>query len=244
MVLDLPRHNPSWFEITRLLVAHGASVHEVVDGRSLTTLNIVSDFIKPMTLEFFHLLKSQFYQDFDVAGAAGWSALVAALRSRDQTVPALGFLSENGVSLSRILPDGRTALHLASELVVDEVALAYVCDSCDAAYINRQDHAGWTPLHYALLPEFYGTTKRQFAKVRLLLERGADPCIKAAGNPLLYIHPTLDQFDCFEQCRALSSDFCNSFVDTVRLAGKQLPPGWEEEIFFDAAENLSAVSSG
>jgi len=56
---QMPPRKDNWLDIVRLLVDHGASVHEVVLGRSITMLNITRYDTRPRTLEFFHLLQKE-----------------------------------------------------------------------------------------------------------------------------------------------------------------------------------------
>ncbi|OIW28315.1 ankyrin [Coniochaeta ligniaria NRRL 30616] len=231
-----PLHN-SWLDIFRLLVKHGASVHEVVFNKSLSTLDVVTQHpIQPRTLEFFHILHEEGYMDFEMTDRESWAAIVIAARSRNDALGAMKFLAGIGVNIHRIFPDGRTALHFAAEFCQDDQLLAYLCASCDPALVNRQDSRMWTPLHYSLISEYHGAVTVPFAKVKCLLKYGADPEIKATRYPLFYGYRfERDDFDSYELAWTLmKSHQYSEYLNTVKKSGKTVPQYAEDEVLYDA----------
>src|SRR5579871_3003286 len=111
-------HPPAWdlwFEAFRLLVSYGASVHEPVHGRPISTCLVVRCDRNPKLLEFLSLLKEESYTEFSsVLQPTGFSAVYNAVRARDQSLSCLKLLSQTGVDLSSALDDGRSSLHMAA----------------------------------------------------------------------------------------------------------------------------------
>ncbi|KAF2963957.1 hypothetical protein GQX73_g9630 [Xylaria multiplex] len=75
------------FECFRLLVSHGASVHEVARGKTLGMLNVLSQYrnttLYDYTLDHINLLRSENYVDFDTCDEAGWSTLLIPIPALD-----------------------------------------------------------------------------------------------------------------------------------------------------------------
>jgi hypothetical protein len=113
---QLPPKNPLWMDVIRLLADYDASVHDVVHGNSLNTLNLVWHQYEHRTLEFFHFLQDQCYVDFGAEKDDGWSAFTSAFRSVGSSLECLKFLEESGIDFSRISADGRSLLHFGAEL--------------------------------------------------------------------------------------------------------------------------------
>lgn len=139
---QLPPRNPMWIDIIRLLAEHNASVHDVVHGHSLTTLNLVWQKDENRILEFFHFLQDQCYVDFSAEKAGAWSAFTSALRSPGTGLKCLKFLKERGVDFSKISADGRSLLHFGAELAHEPEVIEYLCETCPTHYVNRQDDLG------------------------------------------------------------------------------------------------------
>lgn len=111
MFAQLPPRNVLWMDIIRLLADYDASVHDVVHGNSLTTLNLVWHHGESRVLEFFHFLQDQRYADFDAENVGAWSAFISALRSTGTSLKCLKFLEARGIDFSKISADGRSLLH-------------------------------------------------------------------------------------------------------------------------------------
>ncbi|KAI1328048.1 ankyrin repeat-containing domain protein [Xylariaceae sp. FL0255] len=179
-----------WFECLRLLVLHGASVHEVVYGKTLGMLKLTRGLNTTFdyTLDFIHLLQSENYIDFDIVDKCGSSNLEVALRSPKHALEAVQTIAGLGVDLSRIINDGRSYLSIACELVRDVRVLEYLFANGCAIHINRQDQWGWTPLHYCIFAECASSRHSPcLPKIGLLFEKGADPDIKARHHDLIPI---------------------------------------------------------
>ncbi|KAI0416380.1 ankyrin repeat-containing domain protein [Xylaria grammica] len=238
--IQVPSSWDYWFECFRLLVSHGASVHEVARGKTLGTLNLISSCPKPppydYTLDYINLLRSENYVDFDMCDESGWSIFVNALRSPDHSLKAIRTLVDTGVNASRILDDGRTYLALAAESSSDVRVLQYLYDNGCALHLNRQDKWGWTPLHYCIFTESGKRGDPMMRRVKYLLDKGANPEIIADEHERVPI-PTLDS-DCFTP------------IDLAEHLEKYLPTGLtallrnyvrDEDVFYEAVESQDSV---
>jgi hypothetical protein len=180
---QLPPTSDSWLHTFRLLVKEGASLHETVRGRHIAGLNISKTSGVCNVLEFLRLLAAKDVLQYDVVCGYGcWSALQNALRARSNTVDALELLNSAGVDLSKIMDDGRTALHLAAELCVDSEPLEYLYSHGCQRFINKQDQWGWTALHYATIARNSAVTLTPFLKVVSLVRNGANITLEASQN--------------------------------------------------------------
>ncbi|OKL59087.1 hypothetical protein UA08_05842 [Talaromyces atroroseus] len=234
---QLPPRNPMWVDIIRLLVEYDASVHEVVNGNSLTTLNLIWHKNKSRTLEFFHFLHDQYYVDFGADKIDGFSAFTSAFRSVGSSLECIQFLYEKvGLDFSRISADGRSLLHLGAEYAHEPETIEYLCRACPSDYINRQDDLGWTPLHYAIFFEGLHKPEDSLAKVELLIRHGANPYIKSTRLPMFctVLDIDTDRFTAFELCEALPSHRYEQFLDIVRNYGYDIPEEAETNVFYEA----------
>jgi ankyrin repeat protein len=226
-------------------VKHGASVHEVVYGRTLTMLNLLrkngsSEFLEPHLLEFFAILHSECYMDFNNADERDWCALVNAIRSKAQGLDALKFLSKVGVDFTRIAKNSRSPLHWAAEMADDPRVVEFLCLSTGHELINRQDSWDWTPLHYAIVSVFLGYNDGGFEKIRLLLQHGADPEIKARSQPFLFTDLVQkEEFTPYELSQAFPEHIGQGYIQELIRAGRTVPEGSrddEEDFFYDTIE--------
>ena len=113
---QLPPTWELWLDTFRLLIKHGAFLHESVRGRHIASLNIVRDDRPSKALEYLGLLAAEDVLRSDVvSGHECWPGLQNALRSGSDAVDALKLLHSSGVDLSKVMDDGRTALHVAAE---------------------------------------------------------------------------------------------------------------------------------
>ncbi|KAI1131071.1 ankyrin repeat-containing domain protein [Nemania abortiva] len=234
--VQLPSSWNFWFECFQLLVSHGASVHEVVRGKTLGTLNLMSRRREPppydYILDYINVLRSEHYADFDLYDQNGWSIFVSAFRSPSHGLQAIQSLVDSGADVSRILDDGRTYLALAAELSTDVKVLKYLYDHGCALHLNRQDKWGWTPLHYCVNAgrgRWHGPGSYM---IKFLLDMGADLEIKAGQNDRLPM-----------------PDFNSDYFTPMELADhveRIRPTGVaallrshirEEDVFYDAMES-------
>lgn len=221
----------------RLLTSHNASVHEIVRDKTISTLNICStDYgMGERIVEFFSILQEENYCDFNLVDKQGWCALLTAIRTNEHSIKALSFLKRIGVDFSRIMDNGRTALHWAAEMAIDVATLENVFSVIGSTYLNQQDRWGWTPLHYAIVAEYHRRMRvsindQRFAKATFLLERGADENIKANRQELLYGYQMpSDEFTPLELSKALRSDIYRDFIEVLKAAGRSVDAFVEEE---------------
>jgi hypothetical protein len=211
-------------------VQNGASVHNLAHGRPLGTFNVApSCGHSAKTLEFIRLLSSEAYQDFDVIHSRGtFSAVFSAIKTQFQALEALKVLSNAGVSLTRIADDGRIPLHCAAEMARDPGVVEFICSVGGVEDIDRQDQWGWTPLHYAVLAEFYGSCPPRFQKVEFLLSQGADVEIRAENLPRLGLR-FASGFTAFELAANLQLSIFKGCVEALKRSGRPYDPEWEAQ---------------
>lgn len=226
-IMQWPPENLHWLEMLELLVKHGASVHELNGGKTITALNLTNEDYEPdILIRFFNLLLGQNYIDFDVLDFQKPSALLNAIRSGQNALQAIDTLSAAGVDLKRVAPDGRSALHLAAEMSMDEAPLKHLQQKYGLEEVNRKDQWGWTPLHYAIFSASNQT--RKCRKVRYLLEQGADPYIDSSVPFAVvskFFHPTHHGgrgFTPFQWAVEFGADVFERFVDDMRATGPRL----------------------
>jgi ankyrin repeat protein len=166
--LDKPNFIPSHRPMLRLLLARGASVN-ARDSNGMTALmfSLVSD-------------QNQYFDEKD-AGRFG-------TRFR---LEAASFLLANGADANARDNQGRTPLMWAAmtESGSDDnnedaekrrlEAMRYLLDH--GAQINARDDKGWTPLMHAV-NSYYQQPETTLAPARLLLQRGADPNLRAKNG--------------------------------------------------------------
>ena len=244
---QLPPRWSSWFDAFKLLIDFGASVHEDVCDRAISTLNLTqghNTFLsstEPSAIEFFSVLHDESYSEFDVTGAGVWSAILTAIRTKTRGPESLQFLHKVGVDLARVFDTGQCSLHLAAELAYDVEMLEYLCSTSAIENINRQDEWEWTPLHYAVASGYYGHREIALDKVKCLLRHGADLNIKGKEHPLLFREfPSQEAFTPLELSKLVGSSFHYRFEEaaTSGTATMQEALGErDEESFFDALED-------
>ncbi|KAJ5777253.1 hypothetical protein N7520_000499 [Penicillium odoratum] len=116
---QLPPKWNSWLKAFELLVKHGASVHEVNRGKTLSMLKINYASGEEQSMDYFRILLSEGYVYWETAGESTWSAISTAIRTRKYALQALKFLVRNDVNMNRVLANGQSPLHLAAELADD-----------------------------------------------------------------------------------------------------------------------------
>ena len=205
----------TFVSLLRLLIQHGASVHEVFHGRLLTTLNIQRSDYKCQTLEFFRLVIAENYVDFDAIDDQGWCALLSAIRTKGNVIEALKLLVDTGVSISRVMVDGRSALHLASEMADDVKVLEYLY-SCGINEVNRQDKWGFTPLHYSVFGGVQHDPRITSEKITFLLKNGANAEKRGMNNAIFdFDRDEVGEVTPFELSKLLSRMFPQFNLDAV-----------------------------
>ncbi|KIW22586.1 uncharacterized protein PV07_10869 [Cladophialophora immunda] len=163
-----------WLETVRMLIKDGASVSDVVRGRTLASLNVTEANESCTTLEYLQLPAAEDSIQLDtMVGHECWSALQNALQSNAHTVGYLQMLKSTRVDLTKVMDDGRTALHLASDWCVDSEPHQYLCTTDCRRFINSQDHWGWTPLHHALIARNSAESHAPYSKAIMLIQNGA-----------------------------------------------------------------------
>ncbi|KAK3361617.1 ankyrin repeat-containing domain protein [Lasiosphaeria ovina] len=194
-------------DVVRLLVNHNASVHEVVCGKSLTMLTIIYPTTRPRTLELFHLLQNELYNDFESGDLNLYSAFANALSSGESSVDCLKFLKAAGADFSRLSTDEsgqKCLLHLAANYSTEAGPIDYVFSSCDGSYVNRQDSCGWTPLHYAIASSFHSHASFSQSPGRL------------------------------DMPRARKDAWYKEVVEIFKESGYEISPEPEADVFYDA----------
>jgi ankyrin repeat protein len=220
---QLPPKWDSWIEALKLLLYHGASVHEAVGERTLSMLNINHRFGEEKTMEFFNVLVAEGYTYWETTHKAGWSAVLTAIRTRQDSLRALWLLKRTGTDIARILSDGRSPLHLAAELADDASILEYLYDAGCSKDLNRQDMWGWTPLHYGIAAAAINPScPKSLEKINFFLDKGAYLDIKGRKRPLLTSDTmTTDEFTPGQLCKALKPSLHSKLVDMARAAGRE-----------------------
>jgi len=245
----------TWLDVLHLLVDHGASIREVVAGRSLAMLDIIPSSTRPRTLEFFRFLQNELYADFPTTDLKYASPFVNAIRSADSAIECLEFLKKHaGVDFSRLAADdGRTVLHFGAEFAADTRVLDYLCASCDPSYVNRQDVRGWTPLHYAVSRDFFNNSAaslgcgQSLMNVQYLVRRGEDPTLRSTARfPALcdgLLEQDMEEFSPLELCKAFDATErgrgrpkYERLVGILEEFGHGVSETEEGSVFFDALE--------
>jgi hypothetical protein len=83
---QLPPKWAPWLEAFKLLVKHGASVHEVNRDKTLSMLNINYPFGDEQTMDYFRILLSEGYIYWETADKSAWSAVFTAIRTRKNSL--------------------------------------------------------------------------------------------------------------------------------------------------------------
>lgn len=218
---QLPPRWDVWIQVLRLLVKHGASIHEVVREKTLSMLNINHASGDEQILDFFRILLSEGYTYWETADRFGWSAALTALRTRGHALHALEFLTKNGVDMSRIMNDGKSPLHVSAEVVDDVKALEYLWNIGCSADINKQDKWGWTPLHYSVACAFIRPGPNSMQKIRFLLRKGADISLKGRRQGLFWgDRMPSDDFTPGELCQVIDLSLYSKLLEEVKAIGK------------------------
>ena len=237
-IAQLPPTWSSWVDVLKILIKNGASVHNTIDGRPLGALNLVRPDLDSHLLQFFQLLKSEYYQDFNIIqGRVGWSAVYNAVRAKDQSLETLRLLKLSGVNFTTIMNDGRVPLHQVAQLADNAEALEFVYNE-KPSFIDRQDNHGWTPLHYCIIQEAYRGDPQSFCKIRFLISRGADPFLRSFSVPPVF-QIRLDVPLCctpLELAENLRPSLFNDIIQVMRQQGLIIPPNNDEDVFEDANE--------
>jgi len=235
-----------WLEMLQLLVEYGASVHEVMADKTMTTLSYTRESYDPeTTVRYFQLLLAESYVDFNLFDndMGQRSALWNAIRSREASASSIDILAQAGLQLNKVFPNGRNALHMAAEMGFDAEALMHLYSNHGVTELNRQDQWGWTPLHYAVASSSY--QHRNCAKVRFLLEKGANPYLKGANSFRGDHHPSekySEPISPLEYAGTLKPHIYRRFSDDMRATGTWplTEEGEEVDIFFDTDEDTSS----
>lgn len=131
-------------------------------------------------------------------------------------------LANYGVDLCTITHDGRTRLHMAAELTIEPGVVSFLVNSGCRQHIDKQDHWGWTPLHYAIVAEFYGRYPYPFEKVASLLSEGARTDLK--GRHMPFVSPTQipGTFTAMELSASLKPSLLNEFIQELMKNGRDI----------------------
>ncbi|KAF2278689.1 ankyrin [Westerdykella ornata] len=231
-----------WLETLELLIQYGASVHEIVANKTMTMTNICNRRHGEGTLvQFFRLLVNEHYQDFDVVGRGGYSALISAIRGRNSAAAALDLLAKAGVSLDRVSKDGRHPLHLAAAEGHDSKPLEHLYGTYGINDINRQDSWGWTPLHGAIDSDSNKFHHEHCGKVRFLLANGADPNIKGLKTKMKSFRRFEKYLTPVELAAHLGTKVYENFLSDLKAAIGRTNDDDDDGMFFDAEEKWSTV---
>jgi hypothetical protein len=108
----------TWFDVLRLLVEHGASVHEFVAGRSLAMLDIVESRTRARTSSSFASCRVNHPQ----------ISQPQASTMRRLAVECLEFLkNSSGIGFTRLAADdSRSVLHYGAEFATDTSVLKFL----------------------------------------------------------------------------------------------------------------------
>lgn len=229
----------------RLLTQHGASIHEIVGGKTITMMNLSGGYDPCIYIQFFRFLIEEAYVDFELVDEQqGYSAVRTALGSHEAAIEALNTLATAGVDFKRVLPDGRLALHQAAEACSGAETIKHLYEKYRVTEINRQDQWGWTPLHYAVDSKSYKEEGSSCKTVSVLLDLGADPHMKSYGPIDGAPHTSSwlrEPVSPVELATIMGPDVARRFRDdmkAIRLGVVDEEMDMDE--FYDAQEQLSA----
>ncbi|OQV02318.1 Ankyrin repeat-containing protein [Cladophialophora immunda] len=228
-----------WLETVRMLIKDGASVSDVVRGRTLASLNVTEANESCTTLEYLQLPAAEDSIQLDtMVGHECWSALQNALQSNAHTVGYLQMLKSTRVDLTKVMDDGRTALHLASDWCVDSEPHQYLCTTDCRRFINSQDHWGWTPLHHALIARNSAESHAPYSKAIMLIQNGAMMNIEGGNNPRNHYPQPQGKFTALQLLRFARPFRCDMFLDSCASANIRIDPEMAEDRFHDCDEYL------
>jgi Ankyrin repeats (3 copies) len=236
-LIQYPPTWSGWLKAFHVLVQHGASVHEMVQGRAVSAMNLIRrDLPEESLVEFFNILKDQYFLDFHSIDTHRWCALMSAIRSRCYATEAINFLLGIGIDFNRIYEDGSTALHWAAEMASHRDILKQVCAVAGLQNLNRQDKHGWTPLHYAVISAHLNREANRYEKLTYLLDIGADYGIKGRHN-LLFCgnRKMMDEITPYQLAMALNIEVAETFSKEAARVIEQAEFN-ENDIFEDALE--------
>ncbi|OCK95014.1 ankyrin [Cenococcum geophilum 1.58] len=234
---QLPPTWDYWLDTLRLLIRYGASTNEIVRGRSLAGLNIARHDESSEVLPFLRLLAVEDSIDHNsTADDPSWPVVKNAVKSGTDAVDALKLLQACGVSITRVLADGRTVLHLAAHHCQDDETLSYLLATGCAADINRQDQWGWTPLHYAVLARTSADGPRPYSKAIMLIRNGADPSIKGRMNPGSSYQYYSEEFTGLELLEYVRYTRFELFMNVLNSSGIEIGSSANTDAFYDAEE--------
>lgn len=226
-----------WLEVLRVLIKYGASTNEIVRGRSLAGLNIAQPHDTSQILPYLCLLAAEDALDLDpeVEGVR-WPVLKNVLSAGTDAVAALDLVKASGLPLMNVLEDGRTALHLGAFYCSDDKAIACLLTSECGTYINRQDHWGWTPLHYAIMDPKSAEGQNPYSKAVRLLQYGADASIKGKMNPGSPYRMPVAEFTAFDLLEYVRYPRFELLTTALIDAGINIGRTHVVEDFYDAQE--------
>ncbi|KAF2796340.1 ankyrin [Melanomma pulvis-pyrius CBS 109.77] len=240
--IQVPPPTTLWLDMVKLLSQYGASVHENIAGKSMTTAFLSRDSYDPqVVLRYFRLLLEENYTDFDACDDQGRCALANAIRGGEAATSSIDFLAREGVQLSRILADGKNVLHLSASIAMDMKPIKHFYERHGIIEVNRLDQWGWTPLHYAVdspSNRCGGTC----GKVRMLLKKGADPYSKGRMAHFRHLHPSnmfSEPVSPIEYAEWLGCEVYERFVDDMVATGVLTADEYEvgdEDEFVDEGE--------
>ncbi|KAL8711276.1 MAG: hypothetical protein Q9225_007138 [Loekoesia sp. 1 TL-2023] len=220
---QLPPTWDQWLDVLRLLIDSGASVHEIVRDRNLAGLNIAAPADISKVLPFLRLLAAEDALDLDVAAEFDqWPVLKNVFEAGKDSVDALKLVTGCGLSLTKVLIDGQTVLHLAAQYCSDSEVLTHLLTTPCVADINRQDRWGWTPLHYTVMSRHSAEGPTPYANAVLFLQRGADSTIRGRAHPGSPYQSSSDDFTCFELLEHNRYTRFELLVDTLKNAGIEI----------------------
>jgi hypothetical protein len=229
----------------RLLVKHGASVHETIGDRTIGTLTLHrSEYSCETLVEMIRFLISECYTDFNFVDNRGYSIHVNVARNEGRAVEAFDLLASAGMSAAKIFPDGRSLLHLAAEHACKADFLEHLYNKYGLQDVNKQDRWGWTPLHWAFRAMAVHVGKRNLSKrekiwkkVAFLLRNGADAGIRARPLALAWYADKWDSdtISVFEYA-SLIGDGVRERLEKYVEEAKEWRNNEADDIFYDAEE--------
>lgn len=238
-----PPQSPVWLEILSLLLQYGASIHESVYGRTVTMENFNDSRNTTWSrLRFLQLLRDQYYVDFDMIDQHGYSALHLAITAGDESEACINFLTQNGVDVKVLWPDGRSALHIAANEAYSVRTLRCLVEKYGVTDVNRQDQWAWTPLHYAIDSPTNRRKDGSCEKARYLLTKGASPFKVGEVHrfPRLHVSNMFDKpMKPFDLASFLSDDVREKLsrdMESVGMTPIESDYSDDGEEFFDAEE--------